>query len=57
MTASKVFSLEDRIRQLEGEVSEVTDESSAQTLDDLENEVARAVAQAAHSEQQVSVTT
>ena len=48
-----MYTLEERIRQLEQQISNCDEETPGASLDDLEDEVARTVAQAAHSEQQV----
>ena len=55
MTASKVYTLEERIKHLEGTVQEVdpNDEEEAASLAELEEQVARAAAKVASNEQQV----
>ena len=56
MTAGKVFSLEERIKQLESQVSQVDEDMPPEQMASLENAVARTVAHVAQSEQEVCIT-
>ncbi|XP_077997329.1 uncharacterized protein LOC144450559 [Glandiceps talaboti] len=53
MSAGKVFSLEDKVKQLENQVEDINENSPEQQLLDLEDKVALAIAQVAQSERQV----
>ncbi|XP_077867489.1 uncharacterized protein LOC102805016 [Saccoglossus kowalevskii] len=53
MSAGRVFSLEEKIQILEGQVDQIDQNSPEHQITDLEDKVALAIAQVAQSEQQV----
>lgn len=53
ITANGVYSLEDKIQQLEAQVENIHEGMSEKSMSDLEDEVAKTVAQVEHSEHQV----
>lgn len=53
IAANGVYSLEDKIQQLEAQVENIHEGMSEKSMSDLEDEVAKTVAQVEHSEHQV----
>lgn len=53
LTSGKVFSLEQKINELDYQVNAVPDDAASQTMSDLEDEVARAIAQVEQTEKEV----
>lgn len=54
IAANGVYSLEDKIQQLEAQVENIHEGMSERSMSDLEDEVAKTVAQVEHSEHQVA---
>lgn len=54
IAANGVYSLEDKIQQLEAQVENIHEGMSEKSMSDLEDEVAKTVAQVEHSEHQVA---
>lgn len=54
MAACSVYSLEDKIQQLEAQVGDIHEDISDSNMSALEDEVANAMARVAHSENEVS---